>query len=116
MATIHNKSRGVRVINAAGPDGSPRQLVIEPGQTVEAEVFNTDDPVFQGFVERGELVVARYVRIGALLEQQAHHPIVTVMRGAHQCRYAVLVPRINIHAARQDAGQRVRVAGLSHTP
>jgi hypothetical protein len=41
---------------------------------------------------------------------------VTFMRGAHQRRHAVLVPRINIDATRQYAGQRNHIAALSHTP
>jgi hypothetical protein len=57
MAKIQNASRGTRVVHVKHEQGH-RAVLLEPGQSVEnVEVVNPEDPVFQGMVEKRELIV-----------------------------------------------------------
>ena len=57
MAMIKNASPGLRIFNAkVGKDGS-ELVTLAPGEEREVEVLDTEDPVFKGMVESGDLVM-----------------------------------------------------------
>lgn len=60
--SITNAAGSARVLNvAAGKDASGKPVVeqatVQPGETLDLDVLDPDDPVFKGMVETGDLIV-----------------------------------------------------------
>ena len=64
--SVTNMSQGAKVLNAkigeTGKDGDKKPVVqlvlIAPGETVDMEILNPDEPVFKALKESGDIVVS----------------------------------------------------------
>ena len=66
--------------------------------------------------ERGEFIVTRQVGISSLVQERAHHSVVTVICRAHERSHPMSITRIHIPNTRQNACKLFDVACLSYTP
>jgi hypothetical protein len=118
MGKLKNLSPGVRFVNARNertPDGEPQLVAILPGQTLDVDVFDEDDPVYKGMVDKGDLDVdgGRSKQIATLQEEK--RKIEEQLKAAHAKLQAqedeAHVDRLMNDPVHQERRQQAMIAG-----
>lgn len=55
MAKVTNTSRGYRGINVRGNNDAHIQMMLAPGETQDVEIFDPGNPIYQAWVDMGEM-------------------------------------------------------------